>query len=241
MEQTPYRASTPIDRGWRGHPSRRQGIALEERIPQVVIRRLPLYARALADLEGEQVMVISSLELGQQLQITPAQIRKDLSYFGEFGKQGTGYNVAHLLGEIRRILGLDQQWLMALVGVGQLGRAIATYPGFISEGFEVAAAFDNDPAKIGTPLGELVIQDVRELKGTVAKKGITIGIVAVPASAGQEVVDSLVQSDIRAILSYAPTAVKVPEGVHLRQIDPVLALQSMTYYLKRMPPAPRLA
>ena len=132
-------------------------------VPETVVRRLPIYVRALAQLEAEGVKTISSLELGRYIGVTAAQIRKDLSYFGEFGKQGRGYEVSHLLGEIKRILGLTRVWPMVVVGAGRLGQAIASYDGFKPRGFEVVAVFDNDPRKVGQRVGHLVIQDVTEL------------------------------------------------------------------------------
>ncbi|GIW10385.1 MAG: redox-sensing transcriptional repressor Rex [Dehalococcoidia bacterium] len=205
---------------------------MSARIPDVVIRRLPIYARALAHLQEEGISVVSSLELGRRLGVTPAQIRKDLSYFGEFGKQGTGYAVGHLLTEIRRILGLDQEWRLAIVGIGRLGRAIASYPGFTREGFRVAALFDNDPAKIGQSVGTLIIHGMDELATVVAAEQVQIGIVAVPAAEGQAVVDQLVACGVTALLNYAPISVSVPPHVQVRDVDPVIALQSMTYYLR---------
>jgi redox-sensing transcriptional repressor len=209
---------------------------MSDRIPEVVVRRLPIYARALAQLEAQGVGVISSLHLGRRLGVTPAQIRKDLSYFGEFGKQGTGYDVAHLKTEIRRILGLDREWRMAIVGVGRLGRAIASYPGFTNEGFRVVALFDNDPAKIGTRIGDLVVHSMDDLATVAAKERIDVGIVAVPAAHGQAVVDQLVAVGVTGLLNYAPITVSVPPHVRVRDVDPVVALQSMTYFLKRNGP-----
>ena len=203
-------------------------------IPEVVIRRLPVYARALATLAEQRVAVVSSMELGRLLQVTPAQIRKDLSYFGEFGKQGTGYDVAFLLGEIRKILGLDRQWPMVLIGMGQLGRAVLGYSGFAAAGFPIVAAFDHNPVKVGSRIGSLTIRDPSELGATIAELGVKVGVVAVPAAAAQQVVDTMVAGGVRAILNYAPTTVRVPAGVRVRNIDPVSALQSMTYHLAEM-------
>jgi len=201
-------------------------------IPPIVIDRLPMYARALASLEGEGRDVVSSQELGSRLGVTPAQIRKDLSYFGRFGKQGRGYNVRRLLEELRQILGLERQWRIALVGVGRLGRAILGYEGFASEGFRIVAAFDSDPNAIGQTIGNLTVKAAAELEETLANNGADIGIVAVPAQQAQAVIDSLVRCGVKAILNYAPVAARVPRGVHIKRIDPVLALQSMTFYLK---------
>ena len=205
---------------------------MPSQIPEVVVQRLPLYARTLAQLLNEQVEVISSQELGERLQMTPAQIRKDLSYFGKFGKQGRGYNVSHLLGVLRGILGLERTWRLAVVGVGHLGQAIMAYGGFEPEGFQVVAAFDNNPQKIGQRIAGTLVQNIEELPGVLGRQEVDIGIVAVPAAAGQKVASTLVEGGVRAILNYAPTTVRVPEGIKVRTIDPVLALQSMTFYLK---------
>jgi len=201
-------------------------------IPEVVILRLPSYFRVLSLLEEENAEVVSSQELGKRLQMTPAQIRKDLSYFGKFGKQGKGYNVSKLLGELRQILGLDREWSVALIGVGRLGRALLDYGELTPRGFKIAAAFDIDPQQIGKKVGGVVIQDVAELANTVKNRGIDIGIVTAPPSQAQQVIDCLVECGIKAILSYAPLTARVPKDVRLREIDPVLALQAMTYHLK---------
>lgn len=202
------------------------------RIPEVVVNRLPIYGRALEFLADEGVSTISSLDLGRRLGVTPAQIRKDLSYFGEFGKQGTGYSVSFLLQEIRRILGLDHDWRMALIGVGRLGRAIASYPDFREQGFQVVALFDEDPAKVGMTIDGLIVSSMSDLADRISELGITIAIVAVPASEGQRVIDLLVECGVTGILNYAPISVTVPPHVRVRDVDPVVALQSMAYYLK---------
>ncbi|HLB26908.1 MAG TPA: redox-sensing transcriptional repressor Rex [Dehalococcoidia bacterium] len=201
-------------------------------IPPVVIDRLPLYTRALSALEAEEREVVSSQELGTRLGVTPAQIRKDLSYFGRFGKQGRGYNVRKLLDELQRILGLDRQWRMALVGVGKLGRAILGYEGFAPQGFRIVEAFDTDPSRIGERFNSLTVKCADELESALTANPVDVGIVAVPAEIAQNVINTLVKCGVRAILNYAPIAAQVPRGVHLKRIEPVLALQSMTYYLK---------
>ena len=201
-------------------------------IPPVVIDRLPLYTRALSTLESEARDVVSSQELGTRLGVTPAQIRKDLSYFGRFGKQGRGYNVRKLLDELQRILGLDRQWRMALVGVGKLGRAILGYEGFAPQGFRIVQAFDTDPKRVGEQLNGLTVKSADELESALSANPVDVGIVAVPAEIAQSVINTLVKCGVRAILNYAPIAAQVPRGVHLKRIEPVLALQSMTYYLK---------
>ncbi len=201
-------------------------------VPEVVVLRLPQYVRALGDLLRRKVLVVSSQQLGAQLQMTPAQIRKDLSYFGRFGKQGRGYPVKYLLGELRRVLGLERKWNTCLVGVGRLGRAVINYPGFTPEGFNIVAAFDTAPGEVGTAIGSLVVQPIEELEPTIRDRDIRIGIVAVPAPHAQEVIDQLVGYGIKAVLNYAPLGPQVPDGVRIRNVDPILALQSMTYYLK---------
>lgn len=203
-------------------------------VPEVVVLRLPLYVRALSQLTSESIDVVSSQQLGSLLQMTPAQIRKDLSYFGRFGKQGRGYDVRFLLHELQEILGLDREWRACLVGVGRLGRAIINYPGFYRENFRIVAAFDGDMAQVGNTIGEFKVQPMSELSETVTDKNITIGIVAVPAQQAQSVIDVLISNNIKGILNYAPVAAKVPMNIVVRNIDPVLSLQSMTFYLRDM-------
>ncbi len=202
-------------------------------IPEVVILRLPVYLRALRAIDRDGGEVISSRGLGEYLQITPAQIRKDLSYFGRFGRQGTGYNVKRLLNELRQILGLDREWTACLIGLGRLGRAIVGYPGFTPEGFRIVAIFDVNPKLVGKGLRKnLKVQPMSELCGTILEHQIDIGIVAVPAAQAQGVISQLIACGVKAILNYAPIAPQVPEGVKVRNIDPVLSLQSMTYHLR---------
>jgi redox-sensing transcriptional repressor len=200
-------------------------------VPDVVVLRLPLYVRALAQLQAAGGEVVSSQELGALLQMTPAQIRKDLSYFGRFGKQGRGYRVEFLHQELRQILRLDRQWLACLIGVGNLGQAIINYPGFAPEGFNIVAAFDNDPELIGTDVRGLKVRPMAEIGDAIGGGRISIGVVAVPASHAQPVIDQLVEAGVGGILNYAPVAPKVPRSVVIRNIDPVLSLQSMTFYL----------
>ena len=203
-------------------------------IPEVVIDRLPVYTRTLALLTRQGREVVSSQELGIQLGVTPAQIRKDLSYFGRFGKQGRGYNVKHLLEELRQILGLTRPWSMALVGVGKLGQAIVAYDGFVPQGFRIVEAFDADPKLVGTKVNDLIVKAVESLPEVLQGQEIEIGIVAVPAASAQQVIDMLVASGVKGILNYAPIAPQVPPHVRIKDIDPVLSLQSMTYYVKNM-------
>ncbi|MCK9517677.1 MAG: redox-sensing transcriptional repressor Rex [Dehalococcoidia bacterium] len=202
-------------------------------IPEVVINRLPVYARALSALALEGETVVSSQALGERLDVTPAQIRKDLSYFGRFGKQGRGYNVQSLLAKLREILGLDRKWRVALVGVGRLGQAIAVYGGFEPQGFQIVAVFDSSPDVVGTEVGNVTVLPADDLESFLRQNPVDIGVVAVPAKAAQEVVDRLVNAGIRAILNYAPMTPHVPRDVTIRNIDPVLAMQSMTFYIKQ--------
>lgn len=207
-------------------------------IPEVVINRLPVYARALAALAMEGETVVSSQALGERLDVTPAQIRKDLSYFGRFGKQGRGYNVQGLLSKLREILGLDRKWHVCLVGVGRLGQAIAEYGGFEPQGFQIVAVFDSDPKMVGQRIGNTSVLHSDQLETYLRQHAIDIGVVAVPALAAQKVVDRLVNAGIRSILNYAPMMPHVPRDVAIRHIDPVLAMQSMTFYIKQHEAAP---
>ena len=204
-------------------------------VPEVVINRIPQYVRALNELLERGTEVVSSQLLGDKLNVTPAQIRKDLSYFGRFGKQGRGYNSRYLVGELRQILGLDRQWNIAVVGVGRLGRAIISYPGFSPEGFKIVAAFDSDPRQVNQTLGKLIVQPMSELCATIFKKSIKIAIVAVPASHATEVIEALVSCGIKSIMNYAPVSPSTPSDVKIQSIDPVLILQSMTFYLNSSP------
>ncbi len=202
-------------------------------IPEVVIDRLPVYYRLLSRMNDDGVMVVSSQELGDALGITPAQIRKDLSYFGRFGKQGRGYSVQRLSEELRLILGLDRRWRMVLIGMGRLGQAIATYRGFEPQGFDLDGLYDADPTLVGTEVIGIEVRDVAQLEEDLKRHPADIGVVAVPATHAQDVIDTLVRGGVRAILNYAPIALQVPPEVEVRQVDPVLQLQSMTYHLRR--------
>lgn len=202
-------------------------------IPDIVIHRLPVYLRALDLMAVEGQSITSSQELGEKLGISSAQIRKDLSHFGEFGKQGTGYDVAYLRDQLQRILQVDEPWPVAVMGAGDLGTALAKYGGFTDRGFRVAAIFDVAPEKIGNRIRDLVVEDQGRLAERFQELGIQIAIVAVPASVAQGVADQLVEAGVRAILNYAPITLSVPPDVCIEYIDPVIGLQSMTYYLKR--------
>ena len=200
-------------------------------VPDIVVGRLPLYLRALDQMKEEGREITSSQELGGRLGISSAQIRKDLSQFGEFGKQGTGYNISFLADQLRRILQVNRIWDVALVGAGDLGRAVANYGGFIDRGFRIVVVFDNDPSIIGSQVGAFIIQDARELVTEIRSRDIKVAMLTVPAPDAQEVSEQLVEAGIKAILCYAPTYINVGEEVKVEYIDPVLHLQHMTYYL----------
>ncbi len=209
------------------------GVHLPIEIPDVVIDRLPLYYRLLSRLDSEGRSVVSSQELGEELGVTPAQIRKDLSYFGRFGKQGRGYSVGRLLEELKAILGLDTRWKVVVIGIGRLGRAIASYPGFEGQGFDIIAMYDASQALVGTEIEGQRVRDVATLEPDLKKTAVDIGIVAVPGEFAQDVVDTLVEAGVHAILNYTPNRVQTPPNVEVRHINPVLFLQSMTYHLKQ--------
>ena len=200
-------------------------------VPDVVITRLPQYIRILNSMLESGVKVVSSQHLGEHLQVTPAQIRKDLSFLGRFGKQGRGYSVKYLATELKKVLGLNKKWNVCLVGVGSLGQAILSYPGFAPEGFKIVAAFDTDPSIVGKTIGGLKVQPVESLDEMLTRLKINIGIIAVPSHMAQDVINQLIDCGIKAILNYAPVYPQVPPDVKVRDVDPVLSLQSMTYYL----------
>ena len=200
-------------------------------IPDIVIGRLPLYLRALTQFEASGDKVTSSHEMGDHLGISSAQIRKDLLPFGEFGKQGTGYNVSYLKEQIEIILKVDQEWDVALVGAGGVGNAIVNYAGFRGRGFRIAVIFDNDPNKVGQKIDGLVILSSDQIKTQIRKIGIRIAMVAVPSDQAQKVTNKLVKLGVESILNYAPTSLIVPPKVRIQHIDPVVGLQHMTYYL----------
>lgn len=203
----------------------------EKTIPDIVVGRLPLYLRALQQMTNEGRQVTSSQELGERLGISAAQIRKDLSQFGEFGKQGTGYHIEYLLKQIRQILKVDRVWDMAVIGAGDIGSAVANYQGFIDRGFQVKLLFDNNPDKIGVKIGNFTVLDSATLVENIRAAGIQVAMIAVPAEQAQAVADLLVKAGVKAMLNYAPLSLTVPPGVKVQYIDPTAHLQRMTYYL----------
>jgi redox-sensing transcriptional repressor len=200
-------------------------------IPDIVISRLPIYLRALTRMLTEGQDNTSSQELGERLGISSAQIRKDLSHFGEFGKQGTGYKIEFLVEQLRRILKVDKEWEVALVGAGAIGHALAHYGGFRHRGFRINLIFDNDPAKVGTTVNGFEVYDTSRIPELLPTRGISLAMLAVPAEAAQPVADELVKAGVRGILSYAPINISVPENVYVQYIDPVVHLQRITYYV----------
>ncbi len=200
--------------------------------PDIVVGRLPIYLRALTFMAEEGREITSSQELSEILGISSAQIRKDLSHFGEFGKQGTGYEIAYLRDQLKRILHVERTWPVALVGYGDLGNALANYGGFAPKGFKIVAVFDNDPNKIGQQIASKEVMDVADLPQVVREKGIKVAIMAVPSVAAQQTANMLVESGIKAILNYAPINISVPSEVRVQYIDPAAYLQHMTFYLE---------
>lgn len=202
----------------------------KENVPDVIVSRLPVYLRALQRLSDAGETATSSQELGEKVGISAAQIRKDLSQFGEFGKQGTGYHIPFLIERLSQILKVDRIWDVAVVGMGDIGHAVARYNGFANRGFRVALCFDSDPAKIGTKVCDYSIQDARNLVEEISKANIKIAMLCVPAMVAQEVADKLVEAGVRGILNYAPLKLIVPSHVRVQHIDPAIGLQRMTYY-----------
>ena len=213
-------ASTHVDR------SRR-------RIPEATVARLPVYLRTLVELRDDQIATISSERLAELAGVNAAKVRKDLSYLGTYGTRGVGYDVEYLLFQMSRELGLTKDWPVAIVGIGNLGAALANYGGFGERGFPVAALVDADPAKVGTSLGAHVIRHIDDLPDLVAELGIAIGIVATPGAVAQEVADRLVEAGVTSILNFAPAVVTVPPEASLRKVDLALELQILSFYRQR--------
>jgi redox-sensing transcriptional repressor len=202
-----------------------------DKIPDIIIGRLPIYLRALQRMTDNGVQTTSSQELGERVGISAAQIRKDISQFGEFGKQGTGYNISYLLVKLREILKVDRIWDVVLVGAGDIGHALARYQGFTNRGFQIVMVFDNDPAKVGQKAGNFTIQSIDTMADDIRKAGVKVAMLTVPAAAAQTAADQLVKGGVKAILNYAPISLNVPPDVKVQHIDPATHLQRMTYYL----------
>lgn len=202
-----------------------------EKVPDIVVGRLPIYLRALTRLAAEGQEITSSQRLGELLGVSSAQIRKDLSHFGEFGKQGTGYNIAYLREQLSAILKIDREWEVALVGAGPLAEALIRENPFAGKGFRIAAVFDSRPEYIGQRLDSLEILDAQRLPEVVRERGMRVAIIAVPADEAQKVANTLVEAGVKAILNYAPVSLQVPPDVRVQYNDPAAQLQRMAYYL----------
>ena len=206
----------------------------QRRVPEGVIERLPTYLNALVELRQDGVSTVASSRLGAMSGVNPAQLRRDLGYFGYLGRRGVGYDVPGLVDTIQRILGSDHTHRLALIGAGNLGSAIARYRGLRNHGFIVTAVFEDDLRKVGRRMGDLIIKHIDELERVVADQRIRIGVVAVPPEAAQDVTDRLVRAGIGVILNYAPVMVRVPDDVVLHNSDPVRELLHTLYYLSEL-------
>ena len=203
----------------------------ERRIPKETIDRLPLYLRCLDKLIEQGEENISSENFSSRLNLNSAQVRKDLSYFGDFGKRGVGYETKKLSSKIRTILNLDQRWQMALAGVGNIGSALLTYSGFDRRVFEVTMAFDRNPKLIGKEINGVEIENVSDISERITDEGVKLGIIAVPASSAQKVADMMVEGGVTGLLNFAPTLLDLPEDIKLAQVDITKELEQLVYYL----------
>ncbi|MEW6446983.1 MAG: redox-sensing transcriptional repressor Rex [Bacillota bacterium] len=201
------------------------------RVPEATVSRLSIYSRFLERLDKNGVATVSSNEIAKGVGVSPAQVRKDLAYFGEFGTRGVGYNVKDLIHYILKILGLTRSWPVILVGAGNLGTALCAYRGFRDRGFNIVAVFDNDLLKIGKRIQDLEVLPVERVPEVVAEYGVRIGIITVPQSGTQEVADLLVKSGIDALLTFGPAVVQVPEHVIVRNVDLSIKLEILTFNL----------
>jgi redox-sensing transcriptional repressor len=213
-------------------------ISDSRRIPEATVTRLPLYYRALLETADHGIGTVSSERLAQLAGVNAAKVRKDLSYLGSYGTRGVGYDVDHLLHEISRELGLTHDWPVAIVGMGNLGQALANYRGFGARGFRIVALFDLDPDKIGKRVGGLTVESLEDLATVTRERDIAIGMIAVPAHAAQEVADRLAGAGIRSILNFAPTVVTAPDDVSLRKVDLAIELQILSFYQQHREPEP---
>jgi redox-sensing transcriptional repressor len=203
------------------------------KIPEMTIRRLSIYTRCLQQLEEDGVKTVSSQDLAERFNLNSAQVRKDLAYFGEFGVRGIGYYVAGLKTELSRILGLDRDWPLALVGFGNLGSALFHYRGFTRQGFRIAVIFDDNPAKIGRSVDGVPILSTHDMARELKARGVQIGMVAVPADGAQAVTDQLVAAGVRAVLNFAPARLRVARDVRLKNVDLSIELESLSFYLAK--------
>ncbi|WP_019875069.1 redox-sensing transcriptional repressor Rex [Sporichthya polymorpha] len=205
-------------------------------IPDATVARLPVYLRALLAYSERGTATVSSEELAAAAGVNSAKLRKDLSYLGSYGTRGVGYDVAYLVYQISRELGLTQDWACVIVGVGSLGHALANYGGFSSRGFRIVALVDADPARVGETLAGVVINPLSDLESIIAARGVTIGVIATPGSAAQEVCDRLVAAGVTSILNFAPVVLTVPDGVDVRKVDLSVELQILAFHAQRKSP-----
>jgi len=203
------------------------------RIPEATVARLPVYLRSLLEVDADGQATISSERLAEMAGVNAAKVRKDLSYLGSYGTRGVGYDVEYLLFQMQRELGLTHDWPVAIVGVGNLGQALANYGGFGDRGFPVRALVDADVRRVGERIGELVIDHIDDLPSVVEQRGIAIGVIATPAAAAQDVAALLVAAGVRSILNFAPAVLNVPDGVSLRKVDLATELQILSFYQQR--------
>jgi redox-sensing transcriptional repressor len=203
------------------------------KIPEMTIRRLSVYTRCLLQLEEDGVRTVSSQELADRFNLNSAQVRKDLAYFGEFGVRGIGYYVAGLKAELQRILGLDREWAVALVGFGNLGSALFHYKGFSRQGFRIAVIIDDDPVKAGREVDSVPIVSTRDMARELKARSIQMAIVAVPVESAQAVTDQLVAAGIKAVLNFAPTRLRVGREVRLKNVDLSIELETLSFYLAK--------
>jgi redox-sensing transcriptional repressor len=202
-------------------------------IPEATVGRLPVYLRALVEMAARGATTISSGHLAEAAGVNSAKVRKDLSYLGSYGTRGVGYDVAYLIHQVRRELGLTQHWPVMIAGAGNLGRALANYRGFAQRGFRIAALVDADDDTVGRRIGPFTVESVEELDGIVRREEVAIGVICTPASAAQEVADRMVAAGVRSILNFAPAVITVPAHVSVRKVDLSLELQILAYYEQR--------
>ncbi|MGM0880427.1 MAG: redox-sensing transcriptional repressor Rex [Bacillota bacterium] len=205
----------------------------QAKISEAVVRRLPIYLQVLNEMHIREIQTVSSQELGVKLDLNPAQIRKDLAYFGEFGRKGIGYDVVYLIEKIRQILKVDQTIKVALVGAGNLGHALCNYNKYSKDNMQITAVFDVHPGKIGTSINNLRVLPMSELVKTVEEQKIRIGIITVPAFEAQNVANQFVEAGVEGILNFAPAILRVPEEVRIHNADFTKELLSLAYYLGR--------
>ncbi len=205
----------------------------ERPIPEATVGRLPIYLRALVEIAEGGAGTVSSETLAEAAGVNSAKVRKDLSHLGSYGTRGVGYDVAYLIHQVRRELGLTQHWPIAIVGVGNLGHALANYRGFAERGFRIVALVDADPAKVGEVVGGLPVRPVDELTSIVREHDVAIGLICTPAAVAQEVADLMVAAGIRSILNFAPAVISVPPGVSIRKVDLAIELQILAFYEQR--------